>query len=253
MARSKPVEHVVIPDTQVRAGVDTRHLEAAGNYIAEKRPQVIIHLGDHWDMPSLSGYEDKGSAYFHDKRYVTDVEAGNKAMDRLMGPIRRARGYKPRLVFCFGNHEERILRAVHADPVLQGAIGYDDLNLLGWETHQYLRPVTIHGVRYCHLFVNPQSLTGGPLGGTIDNRLNKLKHSFTQGHQQVRMWGSQYTGAGKEVMGLVVGAFYSHDEEYRGPQSNRHHWRGMVYKHEVRDGRYDPMFLSLDYLVREWV
>lgn len=250
--KSRPTEHVFIPDTQVSSGVPVDHLEAAGNYIAARKPDVIVHIGDHWDMPSLSSYEDKGSAYFHDKAYTTDVTAGNRAMDILMAPIRRARGYKPRMVFCLGNHENRIDRAVHSNPVLKGTISIDDLNLLGWEMHKYLHPVKVDGVWYCHYFSNPQSLMGGALGGTIDNRLNKLKHSFSQGHQQARMWGTQYTGSGQELMGLVAGAFYQHDEEYRGPQSNRHHWRGIVYKHEVRNGRYDPLFISLDYLLREW-
>jgi hypothetical protein len=49
----------------------------------------------------------------------------------------------------------------------------------------------------------------------------------------------------------VAGAFYQHDEEYAGPQGN-HYWRGIVYKHEVRDGDYDLMELSLPYLLRAW-
>jgi hypothetical protein len=251
--KSRPTEHVFIPDTQVHPGVPTDHLVAAGNYIAARKPDVIVHIGDHWDMPSLSSYEDKRSAYFHDKSYAADVQAGNRAMDLFMGPIRHAKGYKPRMVFCMGNHENRIDRAIHADPVLKGTISTGDLNLLGWEVHKYLHSVDINGIRYCHLFHNPQSLMGGALGGTIDNRLNKLKHSFSQGHQQTRLWGTQYTGDGREIMGLVAGSFYIHDESYRGPQSNRHHWRGIVYKHEVRGGRYDPLFISLDYLLREWL
>lgn len=251
--KTRPVSHVVIPDCQVRPGVPTSHLEAAGNYIADKRPDVIVHLGDHWDFPSLSSYEDKGSAYFHDKSYKEDVEAGNAAMARLLAPVRARKGYRPRLVFCMGNHEHRVERAVHANPVLKGAIGYQDLALEAWEVRKYLHPVVIGGVHYCHLFHNPQSLMGAILGGNIDNRLNKLKHSFTMGHQQVRLWGSQYTGEGREIMGLVCGSFYQHHEDYRGPQSNKHHWRGIIHKHEVSGGRYDPSFISLKYLLKRWL
>lgn len=251
-SKTRPVSHVVIPDCQVRPGVPTSHLEAAGNYIADKRPDVIVHLGDHWDMPSLSSYEKKGSMYFEGKRYASDVQAGNEAMERLVKPIARARGYRPRRVFTMGNHEQRIERAVSADPILHGTIGYDDLYLAGWEVHDFLKPVDVHGILYSHYFVNQQSLMKSVLGGTIDNRLNKVKQSFTMGHQQTRMWGSQFASTGKELMGLVAGAFYQHDEEYMGPQGN-HYWRGIVFKHEVQDGRYDPMFVSLDYLLREWL
>jgi hypothetical protein len=254
-------EHIFIPDTQVHAGVPTEHLTALANYIIERKPDVIVHAGDHWDMPSLSQYEKKGSKYFHDKSYRQDVDAGNEAMSLLMAPIvaergrianNRKRKWEPRMVFLKGNHEERILRAVREDPVLDGALSHDDLWLDGWETHPYLKPIEIDGVLYCHLFQNPQSLIRGALSGSMTNRLNKVKQSFTQGHQQTLDWGQQYTSSGRRIIGLVAGAFYQHEEEYMGPQGTNY-WRGIVYKHEVRDGEYDPMFVSLNYLMREWL
>src|SRR5690348_1900896 len=51
----------VIPDTQCKKGVDLSHLRWCGQYLAEKRPDVIIHLGDHADMPSLSTHDQPGS------------------------------------------------------------------------------------------------------------------------------------------------------------------------------------------------
>lgn len=243
----------MIPDTQVSTGVPTSHLTAAGNYAAEKRPDVIVHIGDHWDLPSLSSYERPGSKFFENRRYMSDLHAGNLAMEQFLKPIRAAKGYKPRLVFCLGNHENRIQRAIDADPVrMEGLIGYGQLNLREWEMHEFLEPVEIDDILYCHYFVNQQSLMKGVLGGTIDNRLNKIKQSFSQGHQQTRMWGTQFTSTGKEICGLVAGAFYQHNEDYLGPQGN-HYWRGIIYKHEVVNGRYDPMFVSLDYLLREYL
>lgn len=254
-----PVEHIFIPDTQVKPGVPTSHLTALANYIVEKKPDVIIHAGDHWDMPSLSTYESKGSKYFHDKSYEADVEAGNRAMYELVGPILREQNriatnkkkqWNPRMVFLKGNHEDRIRRAAHEDPILAGAITQDHLALHAWEVHEYLAPVVIDGIMYCHLFQNPQSLVRGAMTGTMTNRLNKLKHSFTQGHQQVLDWGQQYTAGNRRIIGCVAGAFYQHEEDYMGPQGTNY-WRGVIYKHEVHDGEYDPMFVSLNYLLRE--
>jgi hypothetical protein len=241
--------HIFIPDTQVKPGVPTDHIEAAGNYVAEKRPDVVIIAGDWWDLPSLSTYEDRGSAYFHDKTFRADVEAGNDSMGRFLRACGRRR---PRIVFLEGNHEDRIRRAVHRNPVLRETVSLDCLRRDGLEWRPFLVPVSIDGILYCHYFVNPQSLKKNVLAGTIDNRLNKIKQSFTMGHQQTRMFGSQYTLQGKEIMGLVAGAFYQHDEEYMGPQGN-HYWRGIVVKNEVHDGRYDPCFVSLDYLRRNYL
>ncbi len=72
--------------------------------------------------------------------------------------------------------------------------------------------------------------------------------SFTQGHQQGLMYGLRSTIAGMQH-GLVAGSFYIHEEAYRGPQQ-RTEWRGIVVKHQVENGSYDPMFVSLDFLCR---
>jgi hypothetical protein len=77
---------LVIPDTQVAPGSDTRHLKWAGKYAAEKKPDIIVHIGDHWDMPSLSIY-DVGKKSFEGRQYTKDIEAGNVGMDEFMAPI----------------------------------------------------------------------------------------------------------------------------------------------------------------------
>src|SRR5690606_35333285 len=45
---------VVIPDTQVRPGEPTHHMAWIGQAIADYQPDEVVHLWDHWDMPSLS-------------------------------------------------------------------------------------------------------------------------------------------------------------------------------------------------------
>lgn len=135
--------HFCIPDTQCKPGLSYDHLTAAGNYIVDKQPEVIIHLGDHWDMPSLSQY-DVGKKSFEGRRYKEDIKAGHDGMEALLSPIReyndkqrrnKEKLYKPRMVFLLGNHEERIERAVEKDAILDGTIGYQDLHLetYGWE------------------------------------------------------------------------------------------------------------------------
>lgn len=255
-------KHFIIPDTQVKPGVPINHLTAAGNYVIAKKPDVIIHLGDHFDMHSLSTY-DKGTKKAEGATYQKDIDAGIMAMDAFLAPIRaynkmRKRNkksqYKPRMVFLLGNHEQRIMRHVNANPNLDGKLSYADLKLekMGWEVHDYQKPVDIDGVLYSHNFVNTASLTKGIIGGTIENKLKHIGQSFTMGHQQTLQTGLRYLNNGKCQRGLVCGAFYQHDEEYMGYQGN-HHFRGCIMKHEVKDGNYAVMELTLDYLLREWL
>jgi hypothetical protein len=253
MAKRKKIEHMFIPDTQLRPGVPTNHVPAAANYAVDKRPDVIVIAGDWWDLPSLSVYEKPGSKFFEGVSLSADIDFGNDVMEDFLRPIRRARGYSPRIIFTEGNHEYRLQRHINEDPTRLGEImGRHQFNLPSdIESHPFLDIVTVDGIMYSHYFCNPASLLRGVLGGQMDNRLNKLKRSFSQGHQQILMTGNQFLPDGSRIRGLVAGAFYQHDEEYAGPQGHNY-WRGCIYKHEVRNGDYDMMELSLDYLVEQW-
>jgi hypothetical protein len=251
--------HLWIPDTQVRKGVPTQHIEAIGNYIEEKRYDKIIVGGDWWDMPATS---DHNSALDQEGLRVTDdIEAGHQAMNLLWKAVekrnRKVSGWKkkqysPRKVFLMGNHEAHLERLWKRHPYLEGLIGYDALNLDRWgfEVHDFLKPVSIDGILYCHFFANPMS--GRPYGGMIETRIKNIGSSFTQGHAQSFKYGELEFANGKRRIGMVAGACYLHDEDYKGPYGN-HHWRGIVVKHEVKDGEYDIMKVSLDYLLRKYL
>ena len=252
------MRHLVIPDTQIEPGRPDEHLEWAGKYAVDMKPDVIIHLGDHWNMGSLSSY-DKGKGSMEGRRYLEDIQAGNLAMEKLMAPIikeqKRLRKnkkpvWKPRLVFLMGNHEERIKRAVNDDIRLAGLISYDDFNLpvYGWEVHDFLEVVVIDGVAYSHYF------TSGVMGRPVSSArimLTKKHMSCVMGHVQDRDIAFSKRADGTRMTGIHAGAFYLHDEEYLNPQTNEH-WRGLWVLHEVQDGSFDEMPVSMDYLRKKY-
>jgi hypothetical protein len=241
--------HLVIPDLQVKPDVPLDHLDWIGQLIVDEQPDTVIQLGDLWDMPSLSQY-DRGTLAAEGRRYETDVEAGNEALRRLNAPldaynynraqIQRRAQFRPRRVLLRGNHEDRISRAINADPRLDGALSLDHLVSPGWEVHDFLTPITIDGVTYSHYFYNHGN--GRPISGAIETRLRNIGHSFTQGHQQILSWGMRFV-LGAPQMGLVCGSAYLHSEGYRGPQAEE--WRGVVICRNVENGAYDPEFVSL--------
>ena len=246
------MKHFIIPDTQVKQGVRLNHLTAAGNYIAAKKPDVIIHLGDHWDMHSLSKY-DEGKKASEGARYNADIEAGIEGMDLLTSAIAKAgRGYQPRRIFLLGNHEQRIERHIETYPVLDGKLGYKDFQLakFGWEVHDFLKIVRADGVHYSHYF-HPSN-SSNPYTGKASSKLANIGFSFTMGHQQGLDVAMKPLSNGKVIRGLVAGSFYQHDELYKGHQGN-HHWRGCIMKHEVKDGNYGLLEISLKYLLKEWL
>lgn len=231
---------LVIPDTQVRPGVPLEHLTWAGRYIAEKQPNYVVHLGDHWDMPSLSSY-DRGKRCFEGRRYRDDVEVGNRAMKMLTDQYRGIRGYRPQEHFLEGNHEDRIERATQLQPELHGTIGLHDLNLAGWNVRRFLEVLTLEGIKFSHYFTS--GLYGRPVASAAV-LLRVAAGSAVMGHsQRVDLAVHEKTGA----IALMAGLYYQHDEDYLGPQGN-HCRRQLVMLNECRNGIFDPMFVSLDYL-----
>lgn len=252
------MKHAFIPDTQITPTSKVNHIKAAANYLADKKPDRVIIAGDWWDMPSLCSYDKPGSHGWEDKDVKADFECGREALEMFLGTLRKPKGYNPDVHFLFGNHENRVQRASEAPDnrkfkgFLQSS-SFCSFAKLRVTTHPFLDIVTLDGIMYSHYFVNPDSLYNNPIGGTVDNKLRKLGRSFTMGHQQHKQYGSIYTATGERRVGLVCGRFYQDDLAYLGPQKNKQSWSGIFMKHEVRDGDYDLMELSMNYLLREWL
>jgi hypothetical protein len=250
--------HMVIPDTQVKPNTPLDHFSWAGEYAVEMRPDVIVHIGDHWDMESLSSY-DKGKGTMEGKRYLKDIQAGNLAMDMFMEPIAKLQAsqrrnkkkvWEPRLIFTLGNHENRIDRVVEEDAWLEAQITTDDFCLedWGWEVHPFLSPVVVDGVAYCHYF------TSGVMGRPCASArlmLNKKHMSTVMGHVQDRDIAWARRADGKQMTGLFAGIFYQHNEAYLNTQTNQS-WRGIWIFNEVEDGSFDELPVSLRYLEKRY-
>ena len=196
------------------------------------------------------------------KRVSRDIEVAIEGMKALLKPLYDLQQkelemygeirYKPRMVLTLGNHEDRINRYVNDTPELEGFLSIDSLKYaeFGWEVIPFLTPIEIGGVFYCHYFQNV--MTGKPLSGTAANMLKVLGKSFTMGHRQQLDITTRYLQAdGTQQYGLIAGACYEHEEHYKGVQGN-HHWRGVVVKHRVKNGSYDPLFVSLDWLKEQY-
>lgn len=251
------MKHFVLPDVQAKPSVPLEHLEWAGKYCSEKKPDVIICIGDFADMPSLSSY-DVGKKVFEGRSYVADIEAATKAMGLFMGPIKKEqarlirnkeKSWNPRFVLTLGNHEERILRAINEDRKLEGLINISDLPYGDWEVHPFLEPVIIDGIAYCHYFCS--GVLGRPI--TSARALTAKKHvSCVMGHVQRKEIDIQYRADGKSITSIFAGSFYQHYEEYLNPQGNANAWQGVWMLHEINDGSFDELPISLEYLRKRY-
>lgn len=249
-------KHMVIPDVQAKDGLDFSYLRKMGLYMCEKRPDVVECIGDFADMPSLSSY-DVGKKDFEGRRYTKDVQATHRALDALFGPLRELQErqrrnakkvYNPRKIITLGNHEHRIERAINNDAKLEGLISLKDLKYEEYfdEVYPFLETVVVDGVAYSHYFVTG---TAGRPSSTANAQMNKQHMSCISGHQQGLQIATAHRADGTRLTSIIAGSCYLHEEKYMGPQGNNH-WRGFLMLHDVDEGSFDLMSVSLDYLTK---
>ncbi len=252
------MKHLVIPDVQAKPGNDFTFLNKIGHYIVEKKPDTLVCIGDFADMPSLSSY-DQGKKSFEGRRYTADIAAAHEAMESLLSPIwefntrakrNKEKQYAPRMVLTIGNHENRINRCVNDDPKLDGVLHIDDLHYkeYGWEVIPFLDVCVINNIAYSHYFTT--GLMGRPVT-TAQACLTKKHMSCIQGHQQGLQIATGYRADGSKITSVIAGSCYEHEEEYLNAQGNAH-WRGFLVCHDVQDGDFDLMPVSLKYIHQKY-
>jgi hypothetical protein len=226
-------------------------MEWIGKYIVDQRPDVVVQIGDWGDFNSLSTY-DRKTKRAEGKRLLADIQSLQTSVNTLMAPIKKAKKKLPEMYVVLGNHEDRVDRYINENPELDGVLPTpsDIYSAAGWDVHGFLAPLVVDGVCYVHYMANP--LSGKPYGGSALSILRNVGHSFVMGHRQVLDVATRTLPVdGRQQWGIVAGACYPHDEDYKGHQGNKH-WRGVIVLHEVQDGDFDPMFVSLDYLRRSY-
>jgi hypothetical protein len=258
------ITHAVIGDPHAKwsenLAKDNARFDALGQFIVDRKPDVVVCLGDFADCESLSSY-DKGKKSAEGKRFLKDVEATIDAQERIFGPLNKynatrrmykEKQYKPRMVLLGGNHDEgRIEKAVQLSPEYDGFISLEALKYVefGWEYVPYRTTAHIDGIAYNHH--HPSGPMGRPIGGkNLAHKLIDVLHqSATVGHDHHLHYAVQTNASGKKLHGLCAGLFSEMEPSY-AMDTHRAWWRGIVVKERVKDGSYEPQFITLDTLKR---
>ena len=251
------MDKIVIADTQVVLNAPDQHLRSLSKYIWEHKPKDIVHIGDHWDFPSLSSYAS--ILDMEGRRLIDDLQGGLSAFELIMeetnnkNRLSKRTPYKPNKHFIMGNHEFRLNRFIERNPILAGFVDLKYMiKVLGWAVNDYLDPLWIDEICFIHYLPNPESSRA--VGGSIENKLNKFPHCFIHGHQQKYQYGRRQNLQGKPHFGVCAGSFYMHDEGYRG--ANNTEIRGFVHLHHFKNrygfDDYDVEFVSMERLIENY-
>jgi len=246
---------IVIPDAHAQPGVSNERFSVLGRMICSimsesKDECVVVNIGDMVDLPSLNTFDRPGSKAYEGKRYRLDIEAGLDAQRLLFDEVdnyNRPRRGEAKLDikwhYTLGNHEARISRAIESDPAkLEGAMSLDDLTNNGefpWRVYPFLEPMFLNEVGFCHYWSS--GVMGRAIGGEnpAASILKKQMFSCVQGHTHTMDFAERSRADGKKLSAAVVGCYFTHFEEWAGPQVNQL-WRpGVAVLRDVHDGQFD--------------
>jgi len=170
----------------------------------------------------------------------------------------KAKKKRPHFIMLEGNHEHRISRAISVDPILDGTISMDDLRYkqFGWERIPYEGATpgirVVDGIAYSHYF------TSGVMGRAISGEhpahqlIVKQYMSCTQGHAHTTDFAMRTRADGQRIQGLVAGVYQDYYSDYAGDANNMW-WPGVVMKRNLDGkGAYDPEFISLENIKKEY-
>lgn len=251
------MKHLIIPDDHAHPEDNFERFGWASNLILEQQPEVIVKIGDSWDMSSLCSF-DKGKKSFVHKNVQEDIEAGHHAEELLLEPIvkynntrtrHKKSKYNPKIIKLIGNHEYRVERLLEYEPKWEGYVSMDvfktrlDLN----ETVvPFLHHIIVDDIAYSHYFVS------GIMGRACSSAkvlLSKKFMSCTMGHTHLLENADGSKPDGTRTRALICGSFHDKNHKsFAGPQVDSIWWNGLIMKHNVAKGDYDREEISIQRL-----
>ena len=251
--------HLVVPDPHAHPDFHNDRAIWLSKLIRDVKPDVVINLGDAADLASLSLF-DKGKASFYGRSYEKDINAHLDFTDKMWHHVRKAKKRMPRKIVLEGNHEHRIKKAIDQQPEIAGhkyGMSFSDLefdrhydDVVEYEG-QTPGVINVDGINYAHFFIS--GVMGRPIGGEhhAHSLIAKNYVSSTCGHSHTVDTAWRKDGSGRTIQGLVAGVYQDYQSPWAG-RVNDKWWSGVVVKRNVENGSYDPQFISMDSIKKEY-
>lgn len=256
---------LVIPDGHVDDTQDLSRWAYLGNLIVDRKPDMIVQIGDFVTLGSLSYFDMNKKRKMENVRFSNEMEAGRTALDFLFGPMNRyndkmksqhLKQYKPEVIWCEGNHEIRVEHYLDTHPHLDGLINLglpQNLNYAGYpitEIVPYREFVTRDGVAYTHAPINAACK---PVVGkfSLYRASEMFATSIVFGHTHRKESLNLFRHGSDITQVFNVGCFFEHTDDYALGAQNIY-WRGIQILHLWGYGRFDVEEISIDRLSGEY-
>ncbi len=263
---------LVIPDGHVDDLNDQSRWSLLGHLIVDRKPDVIVELGDFVSVNSLSHFDKHKSRVMENKRFPLEMQAGRHALSLLFDPMdthnmkmRKQHGpkYKPVVIWCEGNHEHRVTMYLDYHAQLEGQLELHlphNLNYASFPITQvvpFKEYVTINGVSFTHAPIN--SAAKAVSGKYAIQRASEIfGTSLVFGHLH-RKEGLNVKRHGVNLTQFnSAGCFFEHTDDYAEGAQNVY-WRGVIFLTMWDDldpesyGRFDVDEISIARLRNEYL
>lgn len=252
----KPKTVLLIPDPHVVAGDDLKRFYAMKAWVAARGVELdnVVCIGDLFDFEALS-FHDVGQPHWYTKRFAAELECGMKAIDIMEQIVRNSGTSKCGLYLTLGNHEQRFLRFVEADPrVLHGPFTKTVPGLIGLyrpdtklKCVSFLKPLILDGVNYQHYVVSGlmgRAVSGERPAGTI---LKTQFMSTVVGHSHTLDFAERTKTDGQKIFALVGGCFVNPKTPFKFAGAARKlWWNGFHLLHQYAPGMFDVESVALE-------
>lgn len=251
---------LLVPDAHVSPDQDLSRFARAGQLIIERKPTRIILMGDFLTLESLSNWDLNRAGVMEGRRYQGDIAAGNMALDFMLTPLRllqerqrrlKEKVYRPRIVYLYGNHEDRLLRYLDTRAELKEHLNLEeDLNLMDHgitDIIPYRQGIEFDGVNFTHAPMNAanQAVSGRyAIHRAAEMTAQSLVFAHTHRRENVNFYRH---GADNITQVLMCGAFFEHTDAYAYGGLNSY-WRGLCILTHWSKGRFDVEDISLERL-----
>jgi hypothetical protein len=251
---SRPLEIAAIPDLHCHGNSDESIPRLLARWLDAYRPDVVVNLGDHWDLPSLAFQTQGQHQQAIGPTFRQDVEAGIRANEVIWSPFLKAKSrWNCRRCILEGNHENRMarhtelpdgwaLRGVLDYAVLQADRFYDDVVRYVGSTPGIL---TVAGVQFRHYATNglAKPINSIHLAAALNA---KTLTSTVVGHSHLLSYARATSADGRVIHGLSAGCCIGEGDHHRYAGVSEQAWaRGVCCLHGVEAGDYSLEWVSL--------
>jgi len=241
---------------------DLSRFKLLSKFIIDKKPDVIIFMGDFLTMSCLSFFDKDKRQRMEGKRYKKEIDKGNEALDIIFYELlelqekqrlQKLKIYRPNVYYLNGNHGNRLNRYLEYDPTFEGLVSIEkDLKLKERNIKfiPYREYLNINKINFTHI---PFNKTKEVCGVNITKKVSQLMFTscvFAHVHS-MEYEGFKRHGQDDLQQILSVGCFFEKHEDYVHGRITEY-WKGLVLLDSFKEGRFDTQTYSLEKLKKEY-